>query len=1319
MRVLVVVVSILLLFSFVSARDYRTYDGTFNNLDSVMMNAYGENYQRIDVNATGYPGDGSVMARSDGPSAREISNSLFTFDSQITKMTINDIHIAVGQLLISDIINTRGSRNESAAIPIPLCDPWKDPNCVGNKTLPFYRHAYAIINGTRQPYNDATGWIDLSPIYGFDNVTANASRAWTGGLLAPPTYVNPSPPLVYSPPQQPIPQRGGIIDPSKAPGGYLIQELFASEHNRLANQFAQANPTWSDEILFQEARRWNIAFWQKIILRHYIPILCATPLDEYKGYDPSVNAGIDVFFSNVAMIYGHAALRSTIQRLQAGYTESKAGSTLLRDAFYRPLTIDRIGWDQYYRGMFVSQPMEVGLPMVSDIRNFMFTGNGTDLSARNIQRGRDLGIPDYNTCRRSLGLPPITNFPNLTAYSEGEAVDVVNLMNLYPDINSIDPFVGTLSETPLTSAELGETMRASVFAQFSRLRDGDRFWFERPNYIDGFNSTEIAQIYNTTLGDIIARNVPNLDPAEIPDDVFYTSPVQFSTYAPPASSINVSWPLPGYLANSMSLSSVYKLSWELNQKDDTITWMIQSRSNGWIGIGWSADDGTMKNADIVLCSKTMGVRDSYALDVGVPTLDIDLPGGRNSVTNVFFMRNDSITTCIFTKPRTPSGDPWDKPIGPGFVKTIFAFNPTTDELVYHGPTRSASMYIDYLGVGIPPEPNSDDTGKIVGIVLGASLGGVVVGFCCLIILGAVAVLIMLKRKKQLPDEDRLLAERQPIYEGEDDEMSMLANDKGIQALEEADSIEVDPKQLDFGMKEVDKAPVNKVLRDKLVLTNWSSEKKYFKFTVPEEEHKYKIELWPGHGTIREKKSAEVSIELTLFMTTTVTRSIKLEVTSTPFNKGRSNSTTPLMTGTDVRVYYLPLHLTGEISTRLDPDEITIDQTSPIGSGSFGIVHRGTYRNQSVAVKLLRKQMDKYMIAEFDKEVVLMENLRSAYIVSFVGATHVPGKRSLVTEFCKLGSLEDLIFRDEKNLANSTKRKNTITDTASSSTATGGLMTSRAVVSSKNKGEGGNTVTGHGDRLNETKRLKIALNMAQAIHFLHSNKVMHRDIKPENFLVISHSSVAPQMVRLADFGTSRSFAAPRRGQSLPALETNNSVNDLVTSDSSSSSNDGLTARSEHGAFSHTVGVGTPVFMAPELLESRSYNMKVDVYSYGVVLWILWMGERPYMNFDKPWDIPRFVKKGNRLDMDERRIKDERVRELISSCWSQEPENRPDMSEVVNIVEEMLEQRLEERNEGKTMIQHSPRGVKGKGRVLIEDQGGEEDEETDTADESSDK
>ena len=52
----------------------------------------------------------------------------------------------------------------------------------------------------------------------------------------------------------------------------VFQTLFLREHNRLVNQFKKSNPKWDSEKLYQEARRWNIAYIQSIIFGEYVPV---------------------------------------------------------------------------------------------------------------------------------------------------------------------------------------------------------------------------------------------------------------------------------------------------------------------------------------------------------------------------------------------------------------------------------------------------------------------------------------------------------------------------------------------------------------------------------------------------------------------------------------------------------------------------------------------------------------------------------------------------------------------------------------------------------------------------------------------------------------------------------------------------------------------------------------------------------------------------------------------------------------------------------------------------------------------------------------
>eukprot|EP01121_Diplochlamys_sp_Union-15-3_P013982 TRINITY_DN4418_c0_g3_i2.p1 TRINITY_DN4418_c0_g3~~TRINITY_DN4418_c0_g3_i2.p1 ORF type:complete len:409 (+),score=36.95 TRINITY_DN4418_c0_g3_i2:52-1227(+) len=105
----------------------------------------------------------------------------------------------------------------------------------------------------------------------------------------------------------------------------------------------------------------------------------------------------------------------------------------------------------------------------------------------------------------------------------------------------------------------------------------------------------------------------------------------------------------------------------------------------------------MKGADIVLCRFVNGVaecRDSYALDVGIPTLDTDL-GGTNDVFDVKGRIEGDFVIFSFQR-RLTTSDSWDKIIHPGDIRIIYAYHPYTNQLVYHGPTRSSSEVITFI-----------------------------------------------------------------------------------------------------------------------------------------------------------------------------------------------------------------------------------------------------------------------------------------------------------------------------------------------------------------------------------------------------------------------------------------------------------------------------------------------------------------------------------------------------------------------------------------------------------------------------------------------
>jgi hypothetical protein len=120
-----------------------------------------------------------------------------------------------------------------------------------------------------------------------------------------------------------------------------------------------------------------------------------------------------------------------------------------------------------------------------------------DLASLNIQRGRDHGLADYNTTRAAYGLPRVTSFAQITS----DTALQTELQSLYGTVNNIDLWVGVLAENHLPGGSLGPLGTRILVDQFTRLRDGDRFWYERQ-----FTGDQFKAVRNTHLSDVIRRN---------------------------------------------------------------------------------------------------------------------------------------------------------------------------------------------------------------------------------------------------------------------------------------------------------------------------------------------------------------------------------------------------------------------------------------------------------------------------------------------------------------------------------------------------------------------------------------------------------------------------------------------------------------------------------------------------------------------------------------------------------------------------------------------------------------------------------------------
>jgi len=530
-----------LLIIFVSTLSYgqnRRIEGFFNNPFHSTWGAIDEN--QLDVVPFGYTDGISAPAGINRPNPRKISNELCHQDGLIMDQNnLSDYAWVWGQFLDHDITLIGEDHSEPLNISVPMGDIYFDPLATGDKMIPMARSAYDPNSGTgidnpRKFPNGITAFIDASGIYGISFDRLNWLRSFSDGKLK--TSIGNM--LPYNTLNGEI---DGAIDPNapemamanpnvtkffvsgdiRANENILLlsmHTLFMREHNRLCDLLVEENPSWSDEQLFYRAKKFVAAQIASVVYNEWLPSL-GIELDEYQGYVNTINPGIFNVFSAAAYRYGHTVISSDILRLDVHGNTIPQGNIKLKDAFFNPQELmDGGGTDPLFRGMSTQVEQDFDTKMISDLRNFLFGppgSGGLDLASINIQRGRDRGLPDYNTVRSSFGLDKVSSFDDLTS----DPYLNTQFKNLYGDINDIDPWVGFLSEDHMTNSLFGETVMKIMTEQFRNLRDGDSFFYL--NDVE-LTSDDIEFIESSTLSTIIKRNTTVVN---IADNVFTAQPM--------------------------------------------------------------------------------------------------------------------------------------------------------------------------------------------------------------------------------------------------------------------------------------------------------------------------------------------------------------------------------------------------------------------------------------------------------------------------------------------------------------------------------------------------------------------------------------------------------------------------------------------------------------------------------------------------------------------------------------------------------------------------------------------------------------------------
>ncbi|XP_071705502.1 serine/threonine/tyrosine-protein kinase HT1-like [Rutidosis leptorrhynchoides] len=272
-------------------------------------------------------------------------------------------------------------------------------------------------------------------------------------------------------------------------------------------------------------------------------------------------------------------------------------------------------------------------------------------------------------------------------------------------------------------------------------------------------------------------------------------------------------------------------------------------------------------------------------------------------------------------------------------------------------------------------------------------------------------------------------------------------------------------------------------------------------------------------------------------------------------------------------------------------------------GANSQLYHGIYKDEAVAVKIIRvpdddenEELGVRLENQFAREVNLLSRLHNKNVIKFVAACRQPPVFCIITEYLSEGSLRAYLHKLEDNTG---KEK---------------------------------------EYLPLETLIKMSLDIARGMEYIHSQGVIHRDLKPENILINQDFQL-----KIADFG----------------IGCEEAYCDFLADDP-----------------------GTYRWMAPEMIKRKSYGRKVDVYGFGLILWEMVAGTIPYKDMTPIQAAFAVVHKNLRpcIPVD----CPPAMRALIEQCWSSQPEKRPEFWQVVKVLEEF--ESLIARDGNLNLLQH---------------------------------
>lgn len=529
-------------------------DGLCNNLQNPLFGVQQTPFFRLLPNGVYVPFDPNQQ-----PNERTVSETVHFIDPDENGLkderNINDFTYQYGQFTNHDMhdANNPGPNPVAANIPIP------QPDREGLQGVIFFNRAATAppdAKGVRLPLNgQVTHFLDASVVYGWSQEVGAALRLFKDGLLGF-QFIN----TTFGVEEFPLNQTANFVfmgNPNRAdpttlfiagdaraneqPALLAIHILLLRNHNFWARRIKAVTKGWSDEQIFQLARRLNRAEHQKISFYNLLPALVgkklAKGLGRYPGYNPNLYPGASDVMVCASMRTGHSqvglnletnSFNKSLENTPRQFNQVDPG--LVSDSFFIPGFVSRTGADTWLLGIVRSSSSKIDQSVTFPLRNRLFPGGVNDLIAIDNRRCRDFGLRSWVRTRQALGLPVPQNFNDLINFVLTRD-DVQNLQKVYARVEDIDLFSGAVVERHAQGASMGQLNALVWLERFGRARASDRFWFERAGAMDPNNAKIDRQlraiVRKTTLKTLLLRNTALLRESleKNQDDLFFGPPL--------------------------------------------------------------------------------------------------------------------------------------------------------------------------------------------------------------------------------------------------------------------------------------------------------------------------------------------------------------------------------------------------------------------------------------------------------------------------------------------------------------------------------------------------------------------------------------------------------------------------------------------------------------------------------------------------------------------------------------------------------------------------------------------------------------------------